>query len=91
MGEYLLFSDVDLLTPIEEVEKLFVALSEPCDIAIASRMLPGSRVEVYQPWYRENMERLFNVLVRVLPVVPRVSSPVCEISLCTAERALNCL
>lgn len=64
MGEYLLFSDVDLLTPIEEVEKLFVALSEPCDIAIASRMLPGSRVEVYQPWYRENMERLFNVPVR---------------------------
>ncbi len=80
-----------LLTPIEEVEKLFVALSEPCDIAIASRMLSGSRVEVYQPWYRENMERLFNVLVRVLPVVPRVSSPGCEISLCSAERALNCL
>jgi dolichyl-phosphate beta-glucosyltransferase len=65
-GAYLLFSDADLSTPIEEVEKLLEALSASCDIAIASRALPESRVERHQPWYRESMGRLFNVLVRTL-------------------------
>jgi dolichyl-phosphate beta-glucosyltransferase len=67
-GEYLLFSDADLSTPIEEVEKLFAALREPYDIAIGSRALRESRVEVHQPWYREHMGRLFNVFVQALAV-----------------------
>jgi dolichyl-phosphate beta-glucosyltransferase len=67
-GEYLLFSDADLSTPIEEVETLLAALYESCDIAIGSRALPGSRVEVHQPWYRENMGRLFNLFVQALAV-----------------------
>ena len=67
-GAYLLFSDADLSTPIEEVEKLFAALHEPCDVAIGSRALPSSHVEVHQPWYREHMGRLFNVFVQALAV-----------------------
>jgi dolichyl-phosphate beta-glucosyltransferase len=67
-GEYLLFSDADLSSPIAEVEKLLAALHEPCDIAIGSRALRGSRVEVHQPWYREQMGRLFNVFVHALAI-----------------------
>jgi dolichyl-phosphate beta-glucosyltransferase len=48
-GEYLLFSDADLSIPIEEVENLLATLHEPCDVAIASRALPESYVEVHQP------------------------------------------
>lgn len=67
-GDYLLFSDADLSTPIAEMEKLFAALDEPCDIAIGSRALPGARVEVHQPRYREYLGRLFNMVVRLFAV-----------------------
>jgi dolichyl-phosphate beta-glucosyltransferase len=87
-GEYLLFSDADLSTPIEEVEKLFAALSEPCDIAIGSRALTGSRVEVHQPWYREHMGRLFNVFVQAL-AVPGIHDTQCGFKCFRREAALE--
>ncbi len=64
-GEYVLFSDADLSTPIEEVEKLFRALEkENADIAIGSRSLPDSQVIQHQPWYREMMGKTFNKFVQ---------------------------
>lgn len=86
-GEYLLFSDADLSTPVEEVEKLFAAFREPCDLAIGSRALPGSRVEVHQPWYRESMGRFFNALVQVL-AVPGVQDTQCGFKCFRREAAL---
>jgi len=86
-GDYLLFSDADLSTPIEEVEKLLAALREPCDIAIGSRALLGSRVEVHQPWYRENLGRLFNIFVRVL-AVPGIRDTQCGFKCFRREAAL---
>src|SRR5690242_19136586 len=50
-ADLLLFSDADLATPIEEVEKLLAAI-EDHDIAIGSRPLKESRLEVRQPWHR---------------------------------------
>jgi len=67
-GEYVLFSDADLSTPIEEVEPLLEALSKGFSVAIASRALPESKLPVRQPWYRELVGRLGNVLVRLLAV-----------------------
>lgn len=67
-GEYVLFSDADLSTPIEEVEKLMTALREGRDIAIGSRGLPESNIVVHQPWYREMVGRAGNLLVRLLAV-----------------------
>jgi dolichyl-phosphate beta-glucosyltransferase len=87
-GKYLLFSDADLSTPIEEVEKLFAALREPYDIAIASRALPCSRIEIRQPWYRENMGRFFNTLVRTV-AIPGVRDTQCGFKCFTREAALQ--
>jgi glycosyltransferase involved in cell wall biosynthesis len=87
-GEYLLFADADLSTPIEEVEKLLAVLYEPCDIAIASRALPMSRVEEHQPWYRESMGRLFNVLVRGF-AVPGIRDTQCGFKCFTRAAALD--
>jgi dolichyl-phosphate beta-glucosyltransferase len=67
-GERVLFSDADLSTPIEEVEKLLGALKAGSDIAIASRALPGSNIAVHQPWHREIVGRAGNLLVRMLAV-----------------------
>jgi dolichyl-phosphate beta-glucosyltransferase len=86
-GEYLLFSDADLSTPIDEAETLLAALQGSCDIAIGSRALPGSRVEVHQPWYREHMGRLFNVFVQAL-AVPGIHDTQCGFKCFRREAAL---
>lgn len=66
-GDYILFSDADLSTPIEEVEKLLLGVKEEeHDIAIASRGLPGSKIVVSQPWYRQLVGRFFPLLVHLL-------------------------
>ena len=67
-GEYILFSDADLSTPIEEVERLLEALRRGHDIAIASRGLAESKLPVRQPWYRELVGRVGNVVVRLAAV-----------------------
>jgi dolichyl-phosphate beta-glucosyltransferase len=65
-GEYVLFSDSDLSTPIEEVDKLFEFIGKGYDIVIGSRGLKDSDVRIHQPWYREVMGKTFNVIVKTL-------------------------
>lgn len=65
-GEYRLFYDADASTPIEEVDKLWRCFETGADIVIGSRSLPDSTILVHQPWYRENMGRVFNGVLRVL-------------------------
>ena len=67
-AEWLLFSDADLAAPIEEVEKLWRAVEKGAPIAIGSRPLKESRLEVRQPWYREMAGRSFNLAVQLLAV-----------------------
>jgi len=67
-GEYILFSDADLSTPIEEVEKFLPLLKSGTDIVIGSRSLGDSEVVVHQPIYRELMGRVFNGMVQFLAV-----------------------
>jgi glycosyltransferase involved in cell wall biosynthesis len=70
-GDFILVSDADLSTPIEDLPRL-LALVEAgdCDLAIGSRGLPGSRIEVHQPWWREAMGRTFNRILRVITRLP---------------------
>jgi len=65
-GEVILFSDVDLSTPIGELDKALAALQADADVAIGSRALPGSDIEVRQRRPRELMGKVFNLLVRLL-------------------------
>lgn len=65
-GELILVSDADLSTPISELEKLMARIDGGADIAIGSRRLKGSELMIPQPWYRERMGRIFNILVRTL-------------------------
>jgi dolichyl-phosphate beta-glucosyltransferase len=71
-GQVLLFSDADLSTPIEEADKLLAEIRAGADVAIASRQLPGSKLTVHQPWYRELGGRMFGLLNRLilLPGIP---------------------
>ena len=67
-GEYILFSDADLSTPVEEVEELMPWFDRGYDIVIGSRGLPQSNIVIHQPLYRETMGRIFNLLVQLLTI-----------------------
>jgi dolichyl-phosphate beta-glucosyltransferase len=79
-------TDADLSTPIEEVDRLCARMDEGDDVVVGSRALPGSRIEVRQPWYRENSGRLFNLFVRAL-AVPGVRDTQCGFKLFSAAAA----
>ncbi|QRN85020.1 glycosyltransferase family 2 protein [Clostridia bacterium] len=65
-GRYRLFSDSDLSTPIEELDKLLDNSIKGADVSIGSRSIEGSDVQVAQAFYRVFMGRTFNLLVRLL-------------------------
>jgi len=68
-GDYVLMTDADLSTPIEEFPKLLGVLeSGGYDVAIGSRALRESDVRIRQSRQREGMGKCFNLLVRVLAV-----------------------
>jgi hypothetical protein len=64
-------SDADFSTPIEWLPAVLGPVeSGACAIAIGSRGLPGSQIEIRQPAWREAMGRIFNRLVRGLTGLP---------------------
>ena len=65
-GDEILVTDADLSTPIEELDKLQAALSNGAGVAIASRAVRGSRVEISQPIYRVLMGKAFNLIVQAV-------------------------
>lgn len=78
-AELVLFSDADLATPIEEVEKLMPHMDD-CDVAIGSRPLKESSLEVRQPFHRELLGRVFNLAVQAL-AVKRIKDTQCGFKL----------
>ncbi len=74
-GRFVVFTDADLSTPIEEVSKLLRALEDGADLAIGSRRLPTSDIEP-QPSARRVMGWIFGWLVRLL-AVPGVRDSQC--------------
>jgi dolichyl-phosphate beta-glucosyltransferase len=66
-GRWVLMTDSDLSTPIEEYSRLAaVARDRDCDVVFGSRALPDSNVEIHQNWMRETMGKTFNLLIRML-------------------------
>ncbi len=65
-GEILLFSDADLSTPIEEMDKMLSWIEKGYDIVIGSRALPDSIIELPQAWHRQTMGKIFNLLVHTV-------------------------
>lgn len=63
-GEWVLFSDADLSTPLYELDKLLPYLHQGYDVVIGSRALKESNLKVHQPWWRERAGRLMNLLIR---------------------------
>lgn len=67
-GEFVLISDADLSTPIQEWDRFLPHLEAGCDVVIGSRSLPDSNVVKRQAWYRQGMGRAFNKIIRFLVI-----------------------
>jgi glycosyltransferase involved in cell wall biosynthesis len=72
-GDIILFTDADLSSPIEEGEKLLAALGS-YDVAIGSRAVNRSLIEVHQSPFRELSGIIFNRIVRAILRLPFVDT-----------------
>jgi dolichyl-phosphate beta-glucosyltransferase len=85
-GEEVLVTDADLSTPIEELDKLQAALDGGAGVAIGSRALRASRVEVSQPLYRVLMGKGFNLIVQAV-LLPGIWDTQCGFKLFRSDVA----
>jgi len=70
-GEWALATDADLSAPIEELEKLWSAAGrENAEVAFGSRALDRSLIGVHQPRFREEIGRVFNLIMRCITGLP---------------------
>jgi dolichyl-phosphate beta-glucosyltransferase len=70
-GDWILSTDADLSSPLEEVDKLLAAVErDQAAAAIGSRALDRSLVGVHQAAMREWSGRLFNVVMRAATGLP---------------------
>jgi hypothetical protein len=66
-GEWVLYSDADLSTPIEDADTLYQAAAKSgAAIAIGSRAIDRSLVTVHQSSFREYSGRAFNLFMRAV-------------------------
>jgi len=83
-GRYRFFADVDFSMPVEQINRFIPPVCE-CDIAIASREVPGA-IRYGEPPYRHFTGRIFNFFIRTL-VLPGVQDTQCGFKCFRAEVA----
>jgi dolichyl-phosphate beta-glucosyltransferase len=88
-AEHRAFSDADLSTPLEELARLRERLSGDCHVAIASRGLPDSDIQIHQPWGREFAGRTYNRILRLLVPLDVLDSQ-CGLKVFTDTAAVTC-
>ena len=81
-GEFVLFTDVDLSTPIDDYQKLKAELEAGNDIAFGSRALAKSDLRIRQPWYRVWLGRLANKAIQaIVPALRGIQDTQCGFKL----------
>ena len=63
-GEQLVFTDCDLATPLDEMEKFLKCLDDGNDFVIGSRKCAGADITKHQPRLRESLGKVFTWIVR---------------------------
>jgi glycosyltransferase involved in cell wall biosynthesis len=69
-GRITLFTDADLSAPIEESQQLLAAIRAGNDVAIGSRAVDRTMIDVHQSRFRELAGLIFNCLVRLFTGLP---------------------
>lgn len=85
-GSRVLFMDADGATPIEEFERLSLALDQGSQLAFGSRAIASKDTKVETVWYRKYPGRIFNFLVNSI-LLGEVSDTQCGFKLFSSEAA----
>jgi dolichyl-phosphate beta-glucosyltransferase len=85
-GEYRVFSDADLSTPIYEVERVLAALQGGADVCIGSRGVDQTLVKKHQPLYREMIGKGVNRVIQAF-FTPGIADTQCGFKGFTARAA----
>ena len=64
-GQFILFCDVDLSTPIQELDK-FIPFTKSSDVIIATRKVKESQLITRQSFIRENLGKAFTLLSNLI-------------------------
>ena len=89
-GDWRLFSDADLSTPIEELEKLWKAIAgSGADIAVGSRAVDRRLIGVHQSLFRETAGKFFNFVMRPITGLP-IRDTQCGFKLFSRQAAEIC-
>lgn len=67
-GEWRLFTDADNSTTMREFEKFKPFLGGEYDVLIASRSIKGSVLHPPQPWYRQIVGKVGNLVIQIFAV-----------------------
>jgi len=78
-GRYILFSDADNSTPVEQVDKL-LKYAEDYQLVIGSRYIKGGKLAIPQSFIRKMGGRVINLFIRML-AVPGVRDTQCGFKL----------
>lgn len=69
-GDYALWLDVDLSTPLAQLTKFLPAMKNNVPVIIASRVKRGAHVSLPQPWYRTLLGNGFRKLTQFVLQLP---------------------
>jgi dolichyl-phosphate beta-glucosyltransferase len=67
-GETILFMDADNATPLSEFEKFKPLLRDGVQVVVGSRAVDRTQVKIPQPFYRQALGRLANLVIQILVV-----------------------
>jgi len=87
-GTIRLFTDADNSTSIDQIEKFLPFFKEGYDVVIGSRAMKDSQLPVKQPFYRQLLGKIGNLIIRIL-VVPGINDTQCGFKAFTEEATLE--
>ncbi len=83
-GKYRLFMDADNATTIDQVQNLLPFFNEGYDVVIGNRDLEESQIKKHQPFYKELLGDVGNLLIQIL-AVPGIKDTQCGFKCFSAE------
>jgi len=87
-GKYILFTDADFSTPIEEFEEFYNYAKKDFDVVIGTRRVKNSRIIKKQPFLRRFFGTGFIYLVKILfPSLSNITDFNCGFKLFEGEKA----
>lgn len=85
-GKYRIFTDADNSTSIDQFENMLPFFKEGYEVVIGSRAVKGAKLSPPQPFYRQLLGRMSNIIIQIVNV-PGIWDTQCGFKCFTAEAA----